>query len=147
MNPTTIHDVQRTFDLITPIADNAASLFYSKLFELDPSLKAMFKSDMSEQRKKLMQILGVAVSSLSNLNAIVPAVQDLGRRHVQYGVQPQHYNTVAQAILWMLEQTLGAAFTPAVKQSWTEVYTILADTMIAAANEVSANTASFNRRR
>lgn len=136
MNPTTIHDVQRTFDLITPIADNAASLFYSKLFELDPSLKAMFKSDMSEQRKKLMQILGVAVSSLSNLNAIVPAVQDLGRRHVQYGVQPQHYNTVAQAILWMLEQTLGAAFTPAVKQSWTEVYTILADTMIAAANEV-----------
>lgn len=136
MNPTTIHDVQRTFDLITPIADNAASLFYSKLFELDPSLKSMFKSDMSEQRKKLMQILGVAVSSLNNLEAIVPAVQDLGRRHVKYGVQPQHYNTVAEAILWMLEQTLGAVFTPAVKQSWTEVYTILADTMIAAANEV-----------
>ena len=136
MNPTTIHDVQRTFDLITPIADNAASLFYSKLFELDPSLKSMFKSDMSEQRKKLMQILGVAVSSLNNLEAIVPAVQDLGRRHVKYGVQPLHYNTVAEAILWMLEQTLGAVFTPAVKQSWTEVYTILADTMIAAANEV-----------
>ena len=136
MNPTTIHDVQRTFDLITPIADNAASLFYSKLFELDPSLKSMFKSDMSEQRKKLMQILGAAVSSLNNLEASVPAVQDLGRRHVKYGVQPQHYNTVAEAILWMLEQTLGAVFTPAVKQSWTEVYTILADTMIAAANEV-----------
>ena len=136
MNPNTIHNVQSTFDLITPIADSAAALFYSKLFELDPSLKSMFKTDMADQRKKLMQILGVAVSSLNNLGSIVPAVQDLGRRHVKYGVHPQHYNTVAEAILWMLEQTLGAAFTPAIKQSWTEVYTVLADTMIAAANEV-----------
>jgi hemoglobin-like flavoprotein len=136
MNPATIHNVQSTFDLIAPIADDAAALFYSKLFELDPSLKSMFKTDMADQRKKLMQILGVAVSSLNNLAAIVPAVQDLGRRHVKYGVRPQHYNTVAEAILWMLEQTLGATFTPAIKQSWTEVYTVLADTMIAAANEV-----------
>ena len=136
MNPTTIHNVQSTFDIIAPIADDAAALFYSKLFELDPSLKSMFNSDMAGQRKKLMQILGVAVSSLNNLEAIVPAVQDLGRRHVKYGVRPQHYNTVAEAILWMLAQTLGAAFTPAIKQSWTEVYTVLADTMIAAANEI-----------
>jgi len=136
MNPTTIHNVQSTFDLIVPIADNAAALFYSKLFELDPSLKSMFKTDMADQRKKLMQILGVAVSSLNNLAAIVPAVQDLGRRHVKYGVRPQHYNTVAEAILWMLGQTLGATFTPVIKQSWTEVYTVLADTMIAAGNEV-----------
>lgn len=82
-----------------------------------------------------MQILGVAVSSLNNLDAIVPAVQDLGRRHVQYGVRPQHYNTVAEAILWMLAQTLGATFTAEIKQSWTEVYTVLADTMIAAADQ------------
>jgi len=136
MNPSTIDNVQRTFNIIAPIADDAAALFYSKLFELDPSLKSMFKSDMADQRKKLMQILGVAVSSLNNLEAIVPAVQDLGRRHVKYGVRPQHYNTVAEAILWMLAQTLGQAFTPAIKQSWTEVYTVLADTMIAAANEV-----------
>ena len=136
MNPSTIDNVQRTFNIIAPIADDAAALFYSKLFELDPSLRSMFKSDMADQRKKLMQILGVAVSSLNNLEAIVPAVQDLGRRHVKYGVRPQHYNTVAEAILWMLAQTLGQAFTPAIKQSWTEVYTVLADTMIAAANEV-----------
>lgn len=135
MNPSTIDNVQRTFNLIAPIADDAAALFYSKLFELDPSLKSMFKSDMTDQRKKLMQILGVAVSSLNNLDAIVPAVQDLGRRHVQYGVRPQHYNTVAEAILWMLAQTLGATFTAEIKQSWTEVYTVLADTMIAAANQ------------
>jgi hemoglobin-like flavoprotein len=135
MNPSTIDNVQRTFNLIAPIADDAAALFYSKLFELDPSLKSMFKSDMTDQGKKLMQILGVAVSSLNNLDAIVPAVQDLGRRHVQYGVRPQHYNTVAEAILWMLAQTLGATFTAEIKQSWTEVYTVLADTMIAAANQ------------
>lgn len=135
MNPSTIDNVQRTFNTIAPIADDAAALFYSKLFELDPSLRSMFKSDMAEQRKKLMQILGVAVSSLNNLEAIVPAVQDLGRRHVKYGVRPQHYNTVAEAILWMLGQTLGSSFTPEIKQSWTEVYTVLADTMIAAANQ------------
>lgn len=135
MNPSTIDNVQRTFNIIAPIADDAAALFYSKLFELDPSLKSMFKSDMTDQRKKLMQILGVAVSSLNNLDAIVPTVQDLGRRHVQYGVRPQHYNTVAEAILWMLAQTLGATFTAEIKQSWTEVYTVLADTMIAAANQ------------
>ncbi|MEH6449202.1 MAG: globin family protein [Oleispira sp.] len=136
MNPSTINDVQSTFNIIAPIADDAAALFYSKLFEIDPSLKSMFKGDMTDQRKKLMQILGVAVSSLNNLEAIVPAVQDLGRRHVKYGVRPQHYNTVAEAILWMLAQTLGATFTPTIKQSWTEVYTVLADTMVAAGNEV-----------
>ena len=135
MNPSTIIDVQSTFNIIAPIADEAAALFYSKLFEIDPSLKPMFKGDMAAQGKKLMQILGVAVSSLNNLAAIVPAVQDLGRRHVKYGVRPQHYNTVAEAILWMLAQTLGATFTPTIKQSRTEVYTVLADTMIAAGNE------------
>jgi hemoglobin-like flavoprotein len=136
MNPSTIDNVQRTFSIIAPIADHAAALFYSKLFELDPSLKSMFSADMNDQGKKLMKILGVAVSSLKNLEAIVPAVQDLGRRHVKYGVRPQHYNTVAEAILWMLAQTLGATFTPEIKQSWTEVYTVLADVMIAAANEI-----------
>ena len=83
-----------------------------------------------------MQILTVAVNSLTKLEAIVPAVQALGRRHVKYGVRPQHYNTVAEAILWMLGQTLGDKFTPAVKQSWTEVYMVLANTMIDAAKDV-----------
>lgn len=135
MNPSTIANVQRTFNIIAPIADSAAALFYHKLFELDPSLKSLFKADMTDQGKKLMQILGVAVSSLKNLEAIVPAVQDLGRRHVKYGVRPQHYNTVAEAILWMLAHTLGSQFTPEIKQDWTDVYTVLAETMIAAAND------------
>ncbi len=136
MNQSTIHNVQSTFALIAPIADNAATLFYSRLFELDPSLKPMFTGDMAEQRKKLMQILTVAVNSLTKLETIVPAVQELGRRHVKYGVRPQHYNTVAEAILWMLGQTLGSKFTPEIKQSWTEVYTVLADTMKEAASQV-----------
>lgn len=135
MNQSTIHNVQSTFALIAPIADNAAALFYSRLFELDPSLKPMFSGDMTEQRKKLMQILTVAVNSLTKLETIVPAVQELGRRHVKYGVRPQHYNTVAEAILWMLGQTLGSKFTPEIKQSWTEVYTVLANTMKEAANQ------------
>lgn len=135
MTPSTIDNVKRTFNIITPIADDAAALFYSKLFELDPSLKSMFKSDMASQRKKLMLTFGVVVGSLNNIEAMVPALQDLGRRHVKYGVLPQHYNTVAEAILWMLAQTLGSKFTPEIRQDWTEVYTVLADTMISAENE------------
>lgn len=136
MTPSTIDTVQRTFNIIAPIADNAAALFYSRLFEIDPNLKPMFRGDMSEQGKKLMQMLTIAVNSLTKLDSIVPAVQELGRRHVKYGVRPEHYNTVAEALLWMLQHTLGSAFTADVKQAWTEVYTVLADTMIAAANEV-----------
>jgi hemoglobin-like flavoprotein len=125
--------VQESFAKVVPIAEQAAALFYQNLFAQDPSLKPLFKGDMVEQGKKLMKMIATAVNGLDQLDAIVPAVQDLGRRHVQYGVTPQHYDTVGAALIQTLAQGLGPAFTPAVKEAWITVYGLLATTMKAAA--------------
>lgn len=124
--------VQDSFKQVAPIADVAADLFYARLFELDPTLKPMFRGDMREQGRKLMQMLSVAVNGLNSLEKIVPAVQDLGKRHVAYGVRAQDYQTVGAALLWTLEQGLGSEFTPDVKEAWTAVYTLVATTAIEA---------------
>ncbi len=125
--------VQTTFAKIEPIAEAAAELFYGKLFELDPGLKALFKGDIKEQGRKLMATLKIAVKGLDDLEKLVPVVQDLGRRHAGYGVQDRDYDTVAAALLWTLGQGLKDEFTPEVEAAWTAVYAILAETMTAAA--------------
>jgi len=104
--------VRDSFAKVVPIAPQAAALFYDRLFVLDPSLKLLFKGDMIEQGRLLMAMIGTAVDNLDKLETIVPAVQDLGRRHATYGVQSAHYDTVASALLWTLGQGLGNAFTP-----------------------------------
>jgi len=125
--------VQESFAKVAPIAEQAAALFYQNLFASDPSLKPLFKGDMVEQGKKLMKMIATAVNALDKLDSIVPAVQDLGRRHVKYGVKPEHYDTVGAALIQTLAQGLGPAFTPEVKDAWITVYGILAGTMKAAA--------------
>jgi hemoglobin-like flavoprotein len=127
--------VQRSFAAVVPIADDAAVLFYRRLFELDPSLERMFRGDMTEQRRKLMQMLTAAVKGLDRLDKLVPVVEDLGRRHAGYGVADAHYDTVGAALLWTLEKGLGDAFTADVKDAWVAVYGLLAGTMKNAANE------------
>lgn len=134
MTPLQIEAVKTSFARVRPIADQAGMMFYGRLFELDPSLRPLFKIDIAEQSKKLMQMLAVAVNSLDNLAAIVPAVQALGARHAEYGVKDSDYATVAEALLWTLQAGLGDAFTPEVKTSWVAAYTVLADTMKAAAH-------------
>jgi len=129
MTPEQVFLVQKSWRQVLPIADTAAELFYTRLFTLDPSVKPLFKGDMKAQGKKLMAMIGTAVGGLSKLESIVPAVQDLGRRHVKYGVKDQHYDTVGAALLWTLEQGLGEAFTPDVKSAWITVYGVLATTM------------------
>jgi len=130
--------VQTTWAQVVPIADTAAELFYNRLFEMDPSLRPLFTSDIKEQGKKLMQMIGVAVKGLDRLDEIVPAVQALGKRHVGYGVKDEHYDTVAGALLWTLEKGLGEAYTPEVAEAWTVTYTLLADVMKAASKEAPA---------
>ena len=125
--------VQQTFAQVAPIADQAAALFYQRLFELDPSLSRLFKGDMVQQGRKLMQMIGAAVRGLDDLEKLVPVVQQLGSRHVGYGVQDAHYDTVGAALLWTLEKGLGPAFTTEVRAAWTAVYGVLAQTMKAAA--------------
>ncbi|HEY5598095.1 MAG TPA: methyl-accepting chemotaxis protein [Kiloniellales bacterium] len=130
--------VQDSFAAVEPIAEAAAELFYGRLFELDPSLEPLFKGDMKEQGRKLMAMIKIAVRGLDSLDKLVPAVQDLGRRHTGYGVEDEHYNTVGMALLWTLEQGLKEAFTPDVKAAWATVYSVLAETMKAAALPAAA---------
>ena len=134
MTPKQIDLVQQTFADIKPIAPAAAELFYSRLFMLDPSLRKMFTGDMGKQGQMLMSVIGTSVNGLRNLEALSPVVRHLGSRHVGYGVKDEHYDTVATALIWTLEKGLGDAFTPAVKQAWIEVYTVLANVMKESAN-------------
>ena len=129
MTPQQIILVQDTWKQVLPIKEKAAELFYGKLFEMDPDVKFLFKGDMAEQGRKLMTMINAAVAGLSRVEAIVPVVQDLGRRHVKYGVHERHYDTVGAALLWTLEAGLGPTFTPEVKAAWASVYGVLATTM------------------
>lgn len=133
MTPEEIKRVQSTWAQVAPIREQAAALFYARLFELDPSLKPLFKGDMQMQGQKLMAMIGTAVSGLTQPAAILSAVQDLGRRHVGYGVQDAHYDTVGAALLWTLETGLGPAFTPETRQAWAKTYDLVAGVMKEAA--------------
>lgn len=129
MTPKQIELVQATWARLVPIKDQAAALFYRTLFDMDPALQSLFKGDMIEQGRKLMAMIGTAVNGLARLDALLPAVRDLGRRHASYGVKEAHYATVGAALLLTLEQGLGDAFTPEVRGAWTTAYMVLATTM------------------
>lgn len=137
MEQTTITLVQESFEKVKPIAGPAAEIFYSKLFELDPALKPLFPTDkedaMVEQGNKLMTMLGAAVAGLSNLDALIPVLKNLGKRHVEYRVEPSHYDTVGAALLGTLDAGLGDDFTPEVKEAWASVYGTMSSVMIEAA--------------
>lgn len=133
ISPEEIRRVQASWEKCVPIADKAAELFYGRLFQLDPTLRSMFPADMTEQGKKLMQMITVAVRSLNRLESILEDVQALGARHGEYGVQDDHYDTVAAALLWTLSQALGDEFDARLEAAWTNVYTILASAMQAGA--------------
>ncbi len=130
MDSTQIRLVQESFAKVAPIADTAASMFYQRLFELDPSLAKLFRGDMTEQGRKLMTMIAAAVRGLADVNTLVPALQSLGARHGAYGVKYGDYDTVGAALLWTLERGLGPEFTPEVKCAWAAVYAVLAKTMI-----------------
>lgn len=133
MTPKQIALVQSSFEKVIPIAPSAAALFYARLFETTPEVVPFFKSSMEEQGKKLMVTLGVVVSSLGALDAILPVAKSLAIRHVGYGVQAEHYAPVGAALLWTLEQGLGADFTPEVEEAWAAAYGVLSNAMIEAA--------------
>ncbi|XXX78048.1 globin family protein [Sorangium sp. So ce134] len=135
VSPRTIELVQRSWAKVMPISDAAAALFYDRLFELDPSVRPLFKNDMAEQKKKLMQTLAVAVDGLSNLGRLVPVLQSLGVRHHGYMVVDRHYDVVGEALLWTLREGLGDGFTRDVETAWKEVYGVIADVMKKAAAE------------
>src|SRR5450432_3580838 len=112
MTPEQIVQVQQSFGKVAPIAEQAAAVFYSRLFEIAPEVKPLFRGDMKEQGRKLMATLAVVVNGLTNLEAILPAASALAKKHVTYGVKAEHYGPVGVALLWTLERGLGAEWTP-----------------------------------
>ena len=133
MDSTQIKLVQDSFAKVAPISEQAAAIFYDRLFEVAPSVKAMFPADMTEQRKKLMAVLAVVVNGLGNLKSVLPAASALAKRHVSYGAKPEHYPVVGGALLWTLEKGLGDAWTPETAAAWTAAYGTLSGYMISEA--------------
>lgn len=130
MTPDQVALVQDSFAKVAPIADQAAAMFYGRLFEIAPEVKPLFHGDMAEQRKKLMTTLGVVVRGLSDLPAILPAASKLAKQHVVYGVKPVHYAPVGAALLWTLEKGLGDAWSAPVAEAWAAAYATLSEFMI-----------------
>jgi hemoglobin-like flavoprotein len=133
MTPDQVKLVQQSFAKVAPISEMAAVLFYDRLFEIAPQVRAMFPADMTEQRKKLMAMLAAVVNGLANLESILPAASALAKRHVAYGAKAEQYPVVGSALLWTLEKGLGEAWTPELADAWTAVYGTLSGFMIAEA--------------
>ena len=125
--------VQDSFEKVAALGDKAVELFYNELFEIDPSLRKMFKEDMTEQRSKLNAALGLVIRSLHAPDKILQPVKTLALKHVDYGVKPVHYTYVGNALLRTLKKGLGDAFTPELRTAWIEAFSMLADIMKEAA--------------
>jgi hemoglobin-like flavoprotein len=140
MTPDQKRLVQATWAQVAPMADATTELFYRRLIAIDPAIHKLFRgTDMAEQRRKLQQMMAVIVGGLDNVGALVSTVEDLGRRHIGYGVTDADYDSVGAALLWALEQALGRAWTPVVASAWTEVYGLLSGIMrrVAASSSVA----------
>jgi len=135
MTPEQVKLVQDSFAKVAPIAPQAADIFYDRLFEIAPEMRPLFPSEMADQKQKLMAMLATAVSNLNQLEKILPAVEDLGRRHVGYGVTSAHYKPVGEALIYTLERGLGPDFTPETKEAWIATFTALSGVMTKAAEE------------
>ena len=130
MTPEQVKLVQESFAKVAPISETAAVLFYDRLFEIAPQVQALFPTDMTEQRRKLMATLAFVVNGLGNLEAILPAASALATRHVSYGAKAEHYPVVGAALLWTLEKGLGDGWTREVADAWTAAYGTLSGFMI-----------------
>jgi hemoglobin-like flavoprotein len=130
MTPEQVKLVQDSFAKVAPISDQAAAIFYERLFMVAPQVRTLFPDDMTEQGRKLMATLAVVVNGLTNLEAILPAASALAKRHVEYGAEPAHYPVVGEVLLWTLERGLGASWTPDVADAWTSAYATLSGFMI-----------------
>ena len=133
MTPEQVKLVQQSFAKVAPISEQAALLFYDRLFEVAPSVKSLFPTDMTEQRKKLMATLAVVVNGLDKLDTILPAASALATRHVSYGAKAEHYPVVGGALLWTLEKGLADGWTPEIAEAWTAAYGTLSGYMISQA--------------
>jgi nitric oxide dioxygenase len=132
MTPQQVALVRESFAKVVPIKEQAAALFYDRLFVIDPSTRPLFRGDMKSQGVKLMAAIGAVVKSLDRIETMLDDLRALARRHDRYGVQEAHYSSVGAALLWTLDQGLGVDFTPDVRDAWATAYGLLSSAMIEA---------------
>lgn len=130
--------VQASFALVEPIADEAVGLFFNRLDEIDPSARALFEGDRTEQGRRMMEVLKTAVAGLDNFDQMVPILKIMGQRHLAHGVEFKHYESIAKALLWTLKNGLKETCTPEMEQAWAKVYSTLAEVMMRGAQEPPA---------
>jgi len=121
--------VQQSFEKVAGMGIRAAEIFYAELFAIDPSLRSIFKGSMQEQHKKLLSALDLVVRSLHAPEKIFSSVEKLGVKHLEYGVRPEHYTYVGNALLRTLKKALGREFTPELCDAWTDAFRMLARIM------------------
>lgn len=130
--------IKDSFRKLVPFADQAAALFYARLFELDPRFRARFRGDMAEQGRKLMAVIAMAVASLEQPERLIASLRELGAPHLDAGAEPEHHRTVGQALFWTVEKGLGPEFTPAVRAAWTGAYDLVSTTLLSAQRSAAA---------
>jgi hemoglobin-like flavoprotein len=129
LTTTQVYLIAESFAAVAPHAETVPTIFYARLFDLDPQLRPLFNHDLADQGRKLVQMLAFVVGHLDKPDVLLPAVQRLGERHAGYGVEAQHYAVVGAALLWTLEQIVGEQFTPETRAAWQAAYGLLAETM------------------
>lgn len=139
MTPHQIGLVQKTWALAEPLGDTVTTLFYGRLFELDPSLRSLFRKNMMDQGRSLRVMLDMVAAGLKQPEKLMPALEACGRRHLAYRVEDRHYGTVREALLWTLEQALREIFTAEVRAAWIAVYEMMAQAMKEAAVKEAAS--------
>ena len=135
MTPQQVALVRQSFAKVIPIREQAAALFYERLFAIDETTRPLFRGDMKSQGAKLMAAIGAVVKSLDRIDTMLDDLQALARRHERYGVREEHYASVGAALLWTLEQGLGSDFTRDAREAWATAYGLLSRAMIAATSE------------
>ena len=129
LSPRQLAELRCSWQLVAPMAEEAAQLFYARLFELDPSLRTLFHGDWVVQRRKLIEALGFIVEHVDRPDELQPKLAALGERHVSYGVRPEHYATVGEALMWMLDEGLGALCTAEARAAWMAAYDLVSTSM------------------
>ena len=122
--------VLQSLNEIQLLADKITTDFYQHLFEVEPSIRELFKGDIKRQGSMFITTLSLAVNGLSRMEDIQPAVRTLGERHSGYGVKPEYFQPFRESFLWALERHLRDDFTPELKSAWTEAFEMLSEAMI-----------------
>ncbi len=132
MTPNQITAIRESWANVVPLGTKAGALFYTRLFEIDPSLRDLFQAtDFDAQNRKLIDVLALAISHLDDPEALIPALTELGERHDGYGVTPAHYDLVGQALLDTLQSALADTWSDDLRDAWAALYGFVSTHMIA----------------